>query len=766
MLFFLIEPVGETLRSPIATFVLLLAISLIIPPIFERFKLPGLVGLLAAGVLFGGSGLNWLNPTSDTMKLLSEIGKIYLMFVAGLEIDLALFQRTRNRSLTFGVLTFIIPFLGGVLLGLGFGFGWLAAVLIGSLLASHTLLAYPIVQRLGIVGDEAVTITVGATIFTDIAALVVLAVCLGISRGNFTTFKLVVLLGSLGLYAIAVLLGLKQLASAFFRATGNDEGNQFLFVMLSVFLAAVGAQLIGVEGIIGAFLAGLAINSVIGDGPVKEKTEFLGSVLFIPMFFINMGLLLNLEALRGLLQFIQLPLLIVATLLLSKLLAALGTKQLFGYSWPQAWTMWSLSIPQVAATLAAALVGYEANIIDAQVFNSVILLMLVTAIVGPLVTARTAQRVALADAAENVAPLSWLPVPGELAADGGGSGGSGGSGDSFNEGPASETVNAQKNAGKNAGKLSRRSQKHPQTYTVVVPVYNPKTEVRLLELAAMIAEYEQGQVVALAVAIAPQQMDSPQMFRAIAHSHRRLDAAKAIHDKLSVPLETVLRIEYGVPQAICHLSREKSANLIVLGMGAKSKAEAARLNSIKARNSSKASSPLLNSPLLNSPLFNFSLNSVHDAVLWSAHCPVVVARLLASPTQFRRILLPIETPSPLTGRVLRLAQVLAAANQGKVTLLHVCSPFVTQSYREALRSQLEALIDQLPPADCHIEVVLIVKDNWIAGIVQFAQGYDLVVLRSQRRRVGSGLSLATTTRPLLERLSGSVILVGEPYPLS
>ncbi len=749
MLFFLMEPVGQTLRSPIATFVLLLAISLVIPPIFERFKLPGLVGLLAAGIVFGSSGLSWLDPTADTMKLLSEIGKIYLMFAAGLEIDLALFQKTRNRSLTFGALTFAIPFLGGVLLGLGFNFGWLAAVLIGSLLASHTLLAYPIVQRLGIVGDEAVTVTVGATIFTDTAALVVLAICLGISRGDFTATKLLVLLGSLSLYAIAVLLGLKQLAAAFFRATGKDEGNQFLFVMLSVFLAAVGAQLIGVEGIIGAFLAGLAINSVIGNGPVKEKTEFLGSVLFIPMFFINMGLLLNLSALRSLLQFAQLPLLIVATLLLSKLLAALGTKQLFGYSWPQAWTMWSLSIPQVAATLAAALVGYQADIIDVQVFNSVILLMLVTAVVGPLVTARTARVVALADAAKNVAPLSWLPVPSDGAA--------------FSDERNSEREHLPVRAPDDTP-VYRSA--YTSLYTVVVPVYNPRTEVRLLELAAIIAEYEQGQVVALAVAIAPQQMDSPQMSRAIAHSHRRLDAAKAIHDKLSVPLETVLRIEYSVPQAICHLSREKSANLIVLGMGARSKAEAAKSNSSKARNSSKASSPLLNSPLLNSPLFNFSLNSVHDAVLWSAHCPVVVARLLASPTQFKHVLLPIETPSPLTGRVLRLAQVLAAANQGKVTLLHVCSPFVTQSYREALRSQLEALIDQLPPADCHIEVVLIVKDNWIAGIVQFAQGYDLVILRSQRRRVGSGLSLATTTRPLLERLSGSVILVGEPYPLS
>ncbi len=704
--------VAETLRSPTTTFVLLLAIALIIPPIFERLKLPGLVGLLAAGIAFGGSALGWLDPASETMKLLSEIGKIYLMFVAGLEIDLALFQKTRNRSLTFGTLTFIVPFVSGMILGLGFGFGWLAAVLIGSLLASHTLLAYPIIQRLGVVSDEAVTITVGATIVTDITALIVLAVCLGISKGDFTAAKLIVLLGSLGLYTVAVLFGLKQLAISFFRATGKDEGNQFLFVMLSVFLAAVTAQLIGVEGIIGAFLAGLAINSVIGDGPVKEKTEFLGSVLFIPMFFINMGLLLDLKALGSLFQFIQLPLMIVLALLGSKLLASLMTKWLFGYSWVQTWTMWSLSIPQVAATLAAALVGFQADIINAQVFNSVILLMLVTAILGPLVTARTAQRLSIEATAQNIAPLSWLPIPAEGTED---------------------RPNVQSN----------------RTYTVVVPVYNPKTEFRLLELASIIAQYEHGRVVALAVAIAQDQMDSPQLARSIAHSRRRLEEAKSINDVSSVPLKTALRIDYGVSQAICLFSREKSANLIVLGMGRMPKFEAS----------------LLSTPLMNTPLLQMtSINQVHDAVLRSAHCPVVVARLLGSPTQFKNILLPIETPSPMTIRVVRLAQVIAAANHGKVTLLHVCSPFASQSYQVELRSQLQMLVNQLPKASCQIEVELMVRDNWIAGIVQFSQAYDLVVLRSQRRRVGSGLSLGTSTQPLLNQLSKSVILAGEPYP--
>ena len=681
----LITSIAETLNSPVTTFVLLLAIALIVPPIFERLKLPGLVGLLAAGILFGSSALGWLSAKDENLILLSEIGKIYLMFVAGLEIDLVLFNKTRNRSISFGAFTFIFPFIGGAAIGLYFGFGPLASVLIGSLLASHTLLAYPIVQRLGVVGDEAVTVTVGATIFTDVTALVVLAVCLGISKGDFTTPKLIVLLGSLGLYSLAVLFGLRQLAKAFFRATGKDEGNQFLFVMLSLFLAAVGAQLIGVEGIIGAFLAGLSINSVIGDGPVKEKTEFLGSVLFIPMFFIYMGLLLDLDALRDIFTFIQLPLLIVGGLLGTKLMAAIATKVIFHYSWPQLWTMWSLSIPQVAATLAAALVGYEADIINAQVFNSVILLMLTTSILGPLVTAQAARHLAITETLSAPEPLSWLPIP-------------------------------------QAGNRS---------FTVVVPVYNPKTERQLLELAAIVARYENGRVMPLAITLTQPQMDSPRMVRAIAHGHRRLELAKALGSELSTPIEPMLRIENNVPQAIYHFSREQNANLIVLGM----------------------------SPQLRP----YALSSIHSDVLWAAHCPVVVAKLRVPPAQLKNILLPIENPSPLTARVLRFAQVIASANHGRVRIVHVCSTFSSERHRVRVQRQLEQLIAELPAADCTLEVRIMVQENVVGAIAKAAQHYDLIILRSQRRRTGTGLTLGTLTQPLLARIHTSVILVGEPH---
>ncbi len=683
--------VAQTLGSPTATFGLLLAIALIVPPFFERLRLPGLVGLIAAGVLFGTSSLGWLDPKDETVILFAEVGKLYLMFVAGLEIDLALFSKTKNRSLSFGVLTFLVPFLSGIGIGLFFNYGWLAAVLIGSLLASHTLLAYPIVQRLGVVTDEAVTITVGATIFTDISALVVLAICLGVSKGDFTTVKLLTLLGSLSLYTIAVLIGLKQLAKTFFRLTGKDEGNQFLFVLLSLFLAAIVAQLIGVEGIIGAFLAGLAINSVIGDGPVKEKTEFLGGVLFIPMFFIDMGLLLDLNAFESLLRTIQVPLAIVIALLVSKFLAAFGTKLLFGYNWPQTWTMWSLSVPQVAATLAAALVGYQADIITAPVFNSVILLMLVTSILGPLITAQSARHIAITETLEEPKPLSWLPIPDEAKT---------------NSGP----------------------------FTIVAPVYNPKTERWLIELAAIIAQYEKGRILPLAVALTQSQMDSPQMHRAIVHCQRRLKDAELISKGFDIPIEPMFRIEHSVPQAIYHLSREQNASLIMMGMRSPTK------------------------------LSSYAFNPVHTDVMWSAHCPVVVSRLLKPPADLKNILLPIENPSPLTVRVMRFAQVLAAANQGRVTMLHVCSPFSSETHRTRLQKQLETLIMQLPTSDCNIEVQVLVRDSVVAAIARAARSYDVVVLRSQRRRTSPGFNLGSLAAPIISRITTSVILIGEPHP--
>lgn len=677
------ESISETIREPIFTFALLLAIILLVPPIFERIKLPGLVGLLVAGVIFGSSGLGLLNSKSETMILLADIGKIYLMFVAGLEIDLEQFRRTRNRSMGFGFATFAIPLLGGILVGRVFGFEWNTAVLIGSLLASHTLLAYPIVKRLGVVNDEAVTVTIGATIFTDIGALLVLAICLGVNQGDFTAIDLGILLGSLAVYTIVVLLGLDRLGRAFFRRSKNDQGNQFLFILSALFVASVGAQIIGIEKIVGAFLTGLAVNDVIGDGPVKEKVEFVGSVLFIPIFFVDMGLLLDLKAFEDIFRSVGIPLSILAALLFSKFLAAWVARFAYRYSWQQTITMWSLSLPQVAATLAAALIGFQAQIINERVFNSVILLMLVTSIAGPLITARFAAGLTASDPTESETETDL-----EITKD---------------------------------------------RFRVVVPVYNPQTERYLLELASLLADKNQGVIVPLAIAKAESRLDSPQLEADFQRCAKLLTQAEEIAAKLNIPVQPELRVEYDIAQGISHASREVNADLIVLGFGS--------LTGFRSR------------------LFN----SVTDSILWSAHCSVAVARLLASPLTIKRILVPVESINPVGLRPVHFVQSLitSKSDRTEITLLHVCPAGTSKERKANLYEQLERLANRrLTGATVDIKVTA--QNNFVREILNASRQCELVILRSQRQRMGvDSLALGSTTKPLLENLNCSVVLLGE-----
>lgn len=685
------ESISEVLKEPIVQFAVLLVVILAVPPIFERFRLPGLVGLLAAGVLLGANGLQVLNTKSETMSLLSDIGLVYLMFVAGLEVDMEQFRRTRNRSMGFGSFTFLVPLIMGTLVGRLFNYEWNASILIGSLFASHTLLAYPIVRRLGVVNNEAVTVTIGATIFTDIGALLVLAICIAVHKGNFSALQLGILLGSLAIYSVAILVGLDKLGREFFRRSKDDQGNQFLFVLLSLFLAAVGAQLIGVEKIIGAFLAGLAVNDVLGDGPVKEKVEFVGSVLFIPIFFVDLGLLIDIPAFVQSIGTIWLTATIIVGLIVSKLLAAVLAKLIYRYNFQEMITMWSLSIPQVGATLAATLVGVRAGVLDERILNSVLVLMLVTSTLGPILTSRYARQLQVSAT------------------------------DLLDETLQPEATPAITN---NKGEL-----------TVVVPVYNPQTEQYLIEMATLLVQHEGGRIIPLAIAQAHAHLDAPEMDASIQKSQKLLDQASVLCRDLGVEASPQLRIEYDVARGISHASREQNANLIVLGWGGR-KGFRARL-----------------------------FGNITDSVLWSSHCLVAVTRLLNSPLSIQRILVPVENLTTSALRPVRFAQILAEANQAQVTLLHICEPRTSQSKITWVRSQLELLVAKIAPSAPSLEIQVQPHDNVTQAILNTAQSqsYDLVVLRSLRRREGvDNLAIGEVTTPLLQQLTCSVVMLGEP----
>jgi Kef-type K+ transport system membrane component KefB len=336
------------------------------------------------------------------------------MFFAGLEIDLAQFNRTRNRSIGFGLLTFAFPLAAGLAVGFWAGYPWVGALLIGSLLASHTLIAYPIVDKLGQLRNEAVTVTIGATVFTDVAALLVLAVCIPIHVSGFApdTFAIQVL--QLAVYVPAVVFGLGWVAQKLFALKPSKEG-QFALMLLLVAAAAVAAEAIHLEGIIGAFLAGLAVNTATRDSEAKHELEFIGNHLFIPVFFLTIGFLIDLQTFgQTLVTNFWLVSGVVVGLIASKFLAAEIARRAFGYTRIEGLTMWSLSIPQVAATLAAALVAYNTTnaagerLIGEPVLNSVIVLLVVTSVLGPILTEAFAKR---------LPPLDATNAPGKEPAD-------------------------------------------------------------------------------------------------------------------------------------------------------------------------------------------------------------------------------------------------------------------------------------------------------------------------------------------------------------
>jgi Kef-type K+ transport system membrane component KefB len=374
-------------------FAIVMAIFLLIPPLFLRLRLPACVGLLLAGVALGPSGLHTLPQSAPVAEFFADIGRLLLMFFAGSEIDLSQFRRTGRRSMVFGSLTFSIPLLFGAVVALLAGYSLLASVLVGSLLASHTLLAFPIVQRMKLVTDEAVAVTIGGTVFTDLASLLVLALCLPIHTSGFSASGFAIQITELIVYIPLVLFGLGTLGRWLIRRTGSSKEKQIILLFLIIALAGIGAEAINLEAIIGAFLAGLAVNQALGHSEAKSQLEFLGDTLFIPAFFVSIGFLVDVRVfLQTLIGKPLLVLGIVGGLIGAKFLAADLTRRLFGYSRTQGHIIWSLSLPQVAATLAAALVGFQSRnaagvrLIDEKALNTVLVMVVVTSILGPMLT--------------------------------------------------------------------------------------------------------------------------------------------------------------------------------------------------------------------------------------------------------------------------------------------------------------------------------------------------------------------------------------------
>jgi Kef-type K+ transport system membrane component KefB len=364
------------------------------PPLMRRARIPGIIGLLLGGFAVGPHGLDLITSGNATVPELGQIGLLYLMFVAGVELDLALLRVHRRAALGFGVLTFGFPMAFGTIVGFALGFGTPASLLLGSLLASHTLLLYPLVRERGLASTPAIASAVGATVLTDTLALVVLAAVAGSNTqgGSPGTIALQVAGGLILLLAFSLGV-LPYVVRYAFRYLGSDRSVRYLVVFAGFLAAATLADMVKIEGIVGAFFAGMALNRFVpNEGPLMDRIEFFGSTLFIPVFLVSVGLLLNPKVMvQG--ETLKYAGLFVAACVGGKLVAALVAGRVWNYSRPQTHVVFALTTPQAAATLASTVVGFNIGLFDQSVVNAVLVLILVSVVASTLIAERAARRI-------------------------------------------------------------------------------------------------------------------------------------------------------------------------------------------------------------------------------------------------------------------------------------------------------------------------------------------------------------------------------------
>jgi Kef-type K+ transport system membrane component KefB len=378
-------------EDPVLIFGLAMVVFLVAPLVLKRYRLPGIVGIILIGAAIGPNGTHLLER-DDTIQLLGEVGLVYLMFIAGLEINLNQFIEYKDRSIVFGLFSFLIPQAVGTIVGVYvLGLTFAAASLFAAIFSSHTLLAYPVVNRLGIAKNEAMTATIGGTILTDTLALLVLAVVVASVDGALDAAFWVQLGVGLTVFFVGVWLTVPRLGRWFFRAHSEESYFEFLFVMAVLFVCAFLAEFVGVEHIIGAFLAGLALNRLVPEtGPLMNRIEFVGNALFIPFFLLSVGMLVDIWVLAEGFETLLIAGSLIVMVFATKLIASWATGRVYGYDRDEVLGMFGLSVGQAAAALAIVQIGFDADIpgFDQNMINAVVLMILVVSLASPALVER------------------------------------------------------------------------------------------------------------------------------------------------------------------------------------------------------------------------------------------------------------------------------------------------------------------------------------------------------------------------------------------
>jgi len=495
------------LHEPVVIFAVVMLLLLLVPIGMQRLKLPGVVGLIFAGLLLGPNMLHLLERDS-TFQLLGAVGLQYIMFEAGREIDLAGFNKVRLKAAFFGVLTFLIPISTGTFAGIYvLGFPTNSAILLGSIFASHTLLAYPVASRLGLAKHEAVTVTVGATLVTDVLALLVLAIVAKSTGGDLDAWFWSTLALGASIFLVLVMVALPRLARWFFVNRDADGVEAFLFVIAAVFASAWVAELAGLESIIGSFMAGFALNRLIPPtGPLASRLHFVGEALFIPFFLISVGMLANLWVLLDGFWSWAVSITMCVAVLSTKYAAAWLAGTVLGYSSDDRKLMFGLSVPQAAATLAAVMIGYKLDLFDDGVLNGTIIMIIVTCMVGPYVVERSGRAIA----------RTMAEAP-----------------------PGTEDA--------------------PQR--ILVPLANPKSATTLLDMALMVRDELSDQpIYPLAVVDESDDADAR-----LAAAEKLLSTAVLHGAAAHVPIRPVTRIHHNVAASIVSAARDTRTSHVIAG---------------------------------------------------------------------------------------------------------------------------------------------------------------------------------------------------------
>jgi Kef-type K+ transport system membrane component KefB len=385
-------------KNPVIIFAIVLFVILLSPIILKKFKIPSLVGLIISGMILGPKGFYILERDSSII-LFGTVGLLYIMFLAGLELDFNIFQKNKNKSLVFGFLTFIIPLsIGYIICKFIFQFSELTSLLVASMFSTHTLVSYPIVSRLGILKKDVVGIAVGGTIFTDTAVLILFAIIIKMYVGELNTFFWLKLLIGSSLFVFIVYYLFPKLTKWFFKNIEPESIWQYIFILALLFTSAFLAEIVGLEPIIGAFLAGLSLNKLIPhNSALMDKIDFVGNAIFIPFFLISVGMIIDLSVLTNGTESIIFALTLSLIALITKWIAAYFTGNIYSYNKNNINLLFGLSASHAAATLAIIIVAFNIGLVNEAILNGTIILILITCITSSFFTENYGRKIALSE---------------------------------------------------------------------------------------------------------------------------------------------------------------------------------------------------------------------------------------------------------------------------------------------------------------------------------------------------------------------------------